>query len=349
MVAVVALLSSCDKSEEPSIIPSREGRAPDEQSASVSDAEFANLRAGSTYSSTPSVGGSVEGDLSSLFIYQGGHMYYTRLLRTTVLRQDGNTFTLRIAKKSGRRFEFYGTAYLKLGSVYGEILGQASVLPNSYFVDIEFTPQFEIGYINVYATMKYEDQGYTYYQYVPPVLIYTYPFHKEDYTYGNVLGTANGVEVKANASSDEESTAENIGDKFYQCTEFCNRYYLQIYGKNIVNTGTQGGNADTWFRNADDKRLKRIVNGSGILPQAGDILCMKGGNGGHVAIIMEVTKTYIKIAHQNSGDRWDAIGASLDMKDTKVANPSGYTVQGWLRIPTYLNDLPNPPIPEYLK
>lgn len=69
MVAVVALLSSCDKSDETSIIPSREGRAPDEQSASVSDAEFANLRAGSTYSSTPSVGGSIEGDLSSLFIY----------------------------------------------------------------------------------------------------------------------------------------------------------------------------------------------------------------------------------------------------------------------------------------
>ena len=97
--------------------------------------------------------------------------------------------------------------------------------------------------------------------------------------------------------------------------------------------------------------LARYKNGGSVAPRPGDILCLSGGegNGGHVAIIMEVTKTFIKIAHQNSGDRWDAIGASLDMKDTKVANPSGYTVQGWLRIPTYLNDLPNPPIPEYLK
>ena len=101
--------------------------------------------------------------------------------------------------------------------------------------------------------------------------------------------------------------------------------------------------------------LVRYENGDSVAPRPGDILCLSGGKNkeGHVAIIIEVTSTYIKVAQQNTGinlgTELHAIGGELARNGNSIITPSGYTVQGWFRIPTYLNDLLNPPIPEYLK
>ena len=42
-----------------------------------------------------------------------------------------------------------------------------------------------------------------------------------------------------------------------------------------------------------------------MAPRPGDILCLSGGEGnyGHVTIIMEVTKTYIKIGRASCRER----------------------------------------------
>ena len=73
-----------------------------------------------------------------------------------------------------------------------------------------------------------------------------------------------------------------------------------------------------------------------------------GGPGGygHVAIIMEVTNTYVKIVHQNMGTVQDKkpktcwhepIGAKLgyDYRTKAISSPENYTVKGWLRMPMY--------------
>jgi hypothetical protein len=106
--------------------------------------------------------------------------------------------------------------------------------------------------------------------YAEPVMVYTDPMYNATWTLGAVLGTVNGVEVRCNDNGDNQSS-----DNAYQCTEFCNRYYQQVYGKNIVNTGTNGGNANTWFAAASAKGLEAfqinnsLINGE---PRPGDIL-----------------------------------------------------------------------------
>ena len=52
---------------------------------------------------------------------------------------------------------------------------------------------------------------------------------------------------------------------------------------------------------ASAKGLDAFPNSGTVALRTGDILCFTGGPGGygHVAIIMEVTNTYVKIVHQN--------------------------------------------------
>ena len=54
---------------------------------------------------------------------------------------------------------------------------------------------------------------------------------------------------------------------------------------------------------ASAKGLDAFPNSGTVALRTGDILCFTGGPGGygHVAIIMEVSNTYVKIVHQNMG------------------------------------------------
>ena len=78
-----------------------------------------------------------------------------------------------------------------------------------------------------------------------------------------------------------------------------------------------------WYREASAKGLDAFPNSGTGAPRPRDILCCTGGPGGygHIAIIMEVTNTYVKFAHQNLGlvedgkpetDWHEPAGAKLD-------------------------------------
>lgn len=166
-------------------------------------------------------------------------------------------------------------------------------------------------------------------------MVWTEPMYNPNWTYGAVLGTVNGVEVRCN------DTYDNLDYyKDNQCTEFCARYYSQIYNKTFSYS-----TAFTWYGTASNKGLARYQNGvsTSLAPRPGDILCMSGGPGsfGHVAIIIEVGWNYVSIAQQNSGTiggSWAPIGAQLtyDPSTKTISPPSSstpFTVQGWLRMP----------------
>ncbi|WP_170857268.1 CHAP domain-containing protein [Chryseobacterium limigenitum] len=173
-------------------------------------------------------------------------------------------------------------------------------------------------------------------------MIYTIPMYniKTSYTIRETLGTVNGTIVKAS-----NPNLLNKYDLDVQCTEFCCRYYAQVYGKNIINPNTtNGGHAKDWYNTASVKGLQKIPIGN--TPRVGDILCMEGGGGnGHVAIIIEVGTSLIKVAQQNAGipsvnasnydTHWQhAIGGGLLYNSsTKIITPpNGYTVEGLLRL-----------------
>lgn len=272
-----------------------------------------------TYYSTPGVGGfspnsSSEVKLGNITKHHGG------VIKAQVLKQNGNRFTIRISKQNGGRFTGDGLAYVSIGSVDAYPAGHSQCFQGSSYVDVDVNVNFSQGYVHLYPIFRSIQSKERYY--AEPILVYTLPMHSSNYKFGNVLGTANGVKVVCNNS-------ENEGKGDNQCTNFCINYYNQVYGKKYVHFKR----ASYWYydyKNFPD--LERIENGTGI-PRIGDILCFEGGpkGDGHVAIIMEVGYNYIKLAHQNSGTGWPAIGAQLSLNGKTVSNTGTLTVKGWLR------------------
>ena len=116
----------------------------------------------------------------------------------------------------------------------------------------------------------------------------------------------------------------------------------------FLNKGKNGGHGRDWYREASAKGLDAFPNSGSVAPRPGDILCFTGGPGGygHVAIIMEVANTYVRIVHQNMGvikngepkTYWhEPVGAKLDYdyRTKTISSPEDYTVKGWLRMPMY--------------
>jgi surface antigen len=289
-----------------------------------------NMKATSsvTYYSSPTVGNYTSNSSSSVTIGGNCGIHSGGILRAKLQSKSGNQFTVRISKQDGSNFGIAGTAYVKAASLCGGIAGQASYSAGVSYVDVTFYATFSRGIVNFYPMTIDGSYGYRYY--AEPILVYTSPMYISNWVYGANLGSVNGANVYCNGTS-------NLSSGYYQCTEFCNRYYSQVYGLNIINTGSQGGNANTWYGNASAKGLVAYANGGTVEPRPGDILCMSGGSQGygHVAIIIQVTSSFIKIAHQNSGTSWAPIGAQISRSGTTVSNPTGYTIQGWLRAPSY--------------
>ena len=184
--------------------------------------------------------------------------------------------------------------------------------------------------------------------YAEPFMMYTSPMYniKSSYSTSEEIGRANDVIVKA-AGTYLQGSGLSV-----QCTEFCNRYYVNVYNKSTaINSAGQIGNAKDWYGYASVKGLVQVPNGSA--PRPGDILCMNNypadpNKNGHVAIVVEVvngTNGYIKIAQQNAGKvplgvsnydtRWEhAIGGQLSYNSsTKIITPPpGFKIQGLLRL-----------------
>jgi surface antigen len=126
--------------------------------------------------------------------------------------------------------------------------------------------------------------------------------------------------------------------KKWQCVEYVNRYYAEVYGLKI-----EGGDAKYYFKRAAQKGLLAFPNDSAVPPRPGDILCSEGDPYGHVAIVRSVGKDCVHIVQQN----WFNDERDLDMVlPCKVEGgrchlggfDPKHSICGWLRAPA--NALP---------
>jgi surface antigen len=133
--------------------------------------------------------------------------------------------------------------------------------------------------------------------------------------------------------------------KAWQCVEFVNRFYAQVYGLAI-----EGGDAKHYFRRAKRKGLIAFENGGPVPPRPGDILCSSGPPYGHVAIVKSVGEGEVRLIQQN----WFNDGRDADMvlkltvKDG-LYHVSGFgpkhPLEGWLRPPEGVEPAPMLPAP----
>ena len=287
-----------------------------------------------TYYSTPGIGGFSPNSSSDVTLglntrYHGG------VIKAQVVKQRNYIFVIRITKQDGSSFSGKGLALVKVGSVDGSIAGRVFYEKGSSSVYVSVQATLGQGYVHFYPVF-YSAQSREYY-YAEPILVYTLPLYNNNFVLGKTLGTANGVKVICNGVGNIDEYND------YQCVQFCQRYYREVYKKDV---GSFGGRARFFFSLAQSKGLVAIENGSAP-PRVGDILCFgkgtkdeKGNYYGHVAIIMEVTDSYVAIAQQNSGDgsdkkpAWYPIGGRLTRNGNSLVAPRGFEVQGWVRLPT---------------
>lgn len=300
------------------------------------------------YYSMPSPGSSgYTGDSQSSIVLPGiigCNAFYGGILRARVSAQSSGTFTVVITKQDNSAFGVGGIAYLKVGSVCGEVggsktyaVGASQIVVN---INASSLPSGALtqGAINAYPVVISSSGGTRYY--AEPFIIYTNPsYHQGPYYDGLLIAKVNNVNLFASDTDLESNTSDN------QCTKFCNDYYRDVYDMNIIQAGTtQGGHANTWYNNYNLKGLERFSNtvSAPIRPRVGDILCMSGGSGGygHVGIIIEVSDTYVKLANQNGGTGtfkpvgWQ-INRNMSSSGYKLTSPSSsYTIQGWMRKPS---------------
>ena len=154
--------------------------------------------------------------------------------------------------------------------------------------------------------------------------------------WNTAIGTFNGVTAYSNGSGDHESPRGQYGLD-WQCAEYVNRYYSQIYG---INLG--GQNAADFYPNASSRKLTSYPNGGTVPPQVGDILCFTGGADGHVAIITQVSSTQVIVIQQNVAENsrdaaysfpMSIIGGRYLVDGSRLSSVNKYTCQGWLRKP----------------
>lgn len=343
MFAVV-VLDSCNKQEN----EEAEFTASEQQALGDFQAVMPTARTGSTvYYSTPSVGGYTPNSSRNTPLKEICGTAEGGIIRAQVIAKMGGLFCIKITKQDGSTFKSPGMAYIKSGAVCGKSVAIRTKLKEGYNagdseVLVYFNATFSMGYEHFYPMVIDAKTGARYY--AEPILVYTDPLYSTDFkTYGNILGTANGVAVVCN-SLIEKGKLLNANEKGenYQCTEFCVRYVNQIYKENIKHYYR----ASKWYTDYTNfKNFTRYSNGGDIAPRPGDILCFDKGakdkNGnylGHVAIIMEVGYDYIRIAQQNSGTgsktspQWYPIGGTLQRSGNTILYPdSKFEIQGWMR------------------
>jgi surface antigen len=248
--------------------------------------------------------------------------YVGGVIRTRVTAQSGSTFTIQISKQDGSAFTLGGTARVKSGSVCGGLAGSAAYTAGSSSVSVNIVATFAQGLTHFYPVLE-SSNGARYF--AEPVVVFTTPLYAAaPYSGGMLLATVDGVSLYASSSTLLSSTS------IYQCTDWCKRYYSQVYGLTIGGWG----NANVWFNNTSGV-LAKYANGTSA-PRIGDVLCLSGGSSGfgHVAIITEVSANQIKMSNQNGGTGlFYPIGWTLSRSGNTVSSPSGFTVQGWMRKP----------------
>ncbi len=172
-----------------------------------------------------------------------------------------------------------------------------------------------------------------------------------DKNYGEYLDQYKGVSAYSSGSC----IANYIGNcanlpvyNKYQCVEYVIRFYSAAI-KIDTSSWVGSGNAATYYGSASTKGLMSFPNGGSERPKPDDILAFSGGTGGygHVAIITEVTDTYVKVIEQNWA-RNDAIHQIRYNKATNIMGSTNkyrpgtnYYIQGWLRKEAVVLTSPN--------
>jgi hypothetical protein len=158
--------------------------------------------------------------------------------------------------------------------------------------------------------------------------------------FGEQTGELNSVIAYSNGTTENISneynsySGYNTGMKWL-CDEYVNRYYKQVYDKQIR---IEGRKANDYYQNAAARGLVAYPNDGSVQPQAGDILVSEYGEYGHVAIVCEVQDNKIFVIQQNWSDngadeRYPITrdGSHVYPFDGKKGN---YEVKGWLRANT---------------
>lgn len=156
------------------------------------------------------------------------------------------------------------------------------------------------------------------------------PFGEQTGTFNSVIAYSNGT---TGYTSNEYNTYDgyNTGMKWL-CDEYVNRYYKQVYEKEIR---IEGRKANDYYQNAAARGLTAYPNDGTEQPQVGDILVSEYGEYGHVAIVREVQNNKIFVIQQN----WSDNGADDRYPITRSSNhvypfdgkKGNYAVKGWLR------------------
>lgn len=280
------------------------------------------------------------------FVSHTGGAITARVLSIT--GEDNHELTIEISKPNGGTFSLGGLAYIKCFAPTGPIASNANGVPYSsgdstvnLHVDLDSLGiDLSYGCLNLYPTVIVGSNRY----YANPILVYTYPWYNNaSFTLNTVLGKANNVEVRANGSG-------NMGGGINQCVAFCKRYYTEVYHKNLPSFQNHAKNIYYIAQNSND--LVAYANGNNSVsgaPRAGDILVFDKGTyddedqtwNGHVAIIVQVASSFVKIAQQNSGEGnpstsgWsNPIGGLLTRSGNTIYQPNAsYPILGWVRVP----------------
>ena len=346
MVAVGSVFTSCSNDDDD--FPVTTETQLDQALGQDSVAPMTRGISSVTYFTKPS-SGFVPNSVGTLPAVCGTGQYIYGGAITAGVSKSGNNLTVLVKKQNAfETFSQAGTAYLKYAHPCGSILDS-----NPYFMGAEYvmlsyniaSPGLTQGCYWIYPMVKNSLSPYNRY-YANPIMVYTTPMHATANSDDVLLGTVNGVQVRSNGST-------NVSSGSNQCTVFCKNYLEQVYGR----TTDHYLHAKYWFTdttNFPDTEFDRYSNGSSssVGPKPGDILCMQNtyANGtinnnknGHVAIIIEVADSYIKIAQQNSGypdpsdyeaTKWQhPIGGELDYNPTTktITAPAYYHIQGWMR------------------
>jgi len=174
------------------------------------------------------------------------------------------------------------------------------------------------------------------------VLICTAALFLYDYTQiGKELDSYKGVAIYYNGIIYTQSHGRNytlsgyyFGQK-WQCVEYVKRFYYQEKNHEMPNVF---GNAKDFFdisveqgQMNTERGLVQYRNGYSVPPESDDILVFNDTKYGHVAIITDVTESYVEVIQQN------VLGKSRDRLPLRIED-GGYIVgsekkpAGWLRV-----------------
>ncbi len=217
------------------------------------------------------------------------------------------------------------TAYLKLGQVNsGKILGKITIpIKKEYvYLNVQIDDYLNRhGFINFFPLVINSSSKAR--EYINPIMVETDPIVENDWNnkyYGYEFGTINGVSVYYN------NNYTNAGGAYYQCVELCKRYVTRL-NSSICHPyeNNDWGNAINWpYNRAHDRydpgEYMVYANNGNTRVREGDLIVWDHQPLGHIGVVINTTKKYIRVAHQNGGIKKYAlpIGTYLKIDDNGV-------------------------------